>query len=851
MRFERPGLDFPCNTRPPVLNYHLMSDTHRDSCQCPRCGARLAPDAPDGLCPRCLVALSFATDTDIPGDPANSDPSSTTAAPSLDEIARLFPQLEILTCLGRGGMGVVYQCRQPKLDRLVALKILTRGRQDGSAAAAFAERFAREARALARLNHPNIVAVHEYGEAGGYPFLLMEYVDGLTLRQLIQRGKLAPEEALTIVPRICEALQFAHQKGIIHRDIKPENILLDRAGQVKITDFGIAKMIAPGASDYSLTGAKEVVGTPYYMAPEQVERPQWVDHRADIYSLGVVFYEMLTGELPLGKFQPPSHKVRIDVRLDEVVLRALAKEPERRYQQANEVKTDVETIAGIPASTAPNCHPEDQTTRSARDANRSMVSSRFSRMAILGVVWALLFAVNWVWSYTPPGWMITQALRNALGHWAAGLLQGPLAIVAFAAPVGVTLLGGMAMSGIRRSGSRSRELALALADTVLFPLLLLDSWLVWLCRRVGAAASGGAHPESIGAATWGVILGLILDAILVAWLWRRVQKPLPPLPASLAASEEAEAPERWWHKLVWKMMARAALIGVIQLCLLETILQAAVHRPESTGELWYMALLSSSLAVMVWAAWPLRRTRSPAPLVVAGTLVLFGALCGLDAYYTLRIRPNLGLYEEDDWVSLHPGFQWGWRQGTAKALWSKPPAQPFAPAVEMTIPLDERHPVALLDLDTGRQLSRDTFAADDDAALAWAQAEKLDLAMVSRNIKITAMALGMRAACVPVPNVVKASELTSQAAVNFWVLDRKPSKTVADLPLYKGLTDTYVFHTREGGIGFLEFAGPSENPPGVKVRWRLVPGDVSRKAFVPTNSTGHQIEAALMFAQPK
>ena len=242
-------------------------------------------------------------------------------------------------------MGAVYKARQPKLDRFVALKILLRRHEDGKGDVAFAQRFAREARALARLNHPNIVAVYDYGEAGGYPFLVMEYVEGLTLRQLLQHGKLAPEEALAIVPKICEALQFAHQKGIVHRDIKPENILLDKAGQVKITDFGIAKVIRPGAPDRSLTGAKDVVGTPHYMAPEQIEEPAKVDHRADIYSLGVVFYEMLTGELPLGKFQPPSKKVQVDVRLDEVVLRALAKEPERRYQQASEVKTAVETIA--------------------------------------------------------------------------------------------------------------------------------------------------------------------------------------------------------------------------------------------------------------------------------------------------------------------------------------------------------------------------------------------------------------------------------------------------------------------------------------------------------------------------
>jgi serine/threonine protein kinase len=154
----------------------------------------------------------------------------------------------------------------------------------------------------------------------------MEYVDGLNLRQLERAGRLSPPEALKLVPQICEALQFAHDAGIVHRDIKPENILLDKTGRVKIADFGIAKILGSDQVRQTFTQG-QVLGTPHYMAPEQVERPQEVDRRADIYSLGVVFYEMLTGELPLGKFAPPSWKVQVDVRLDEVVLRALEKEP--------------------------------------------------------------------------------------------------------------------------------------------------------------------------------------------------------------------------------------------------------------------------------------------------------------------------------------------------------------------------------------------------------------------------------------------------------------------------------------------------------------------------------------------
>ena len=315
--------------------------------KCEKCGAPLAPDAPEGLCPRCLMALNLATQTEAPTGEVGPDgtkvvPPDPEPPPPLEEIARHFPQLEVLECLGRGGMGVVYKARQPRLNRFVAIKILAREKEKDPR---FAERFTREAQALARLNHPNIVTVYDFGEADGLYYLLMEFVDGMSLRQLLQTRKLAPEEALVIVPAICEALQYAHQQGIVHRDINPENILLDKQGRVKIADFGIAKLLGTDGRVESLTGEQQVVGTPHYMAPEQVEKPGIVDHRADIYSLGVVFYEMLTGELPLGKFAPPSRMVKVDVRLDEVVLHALEKEPERRYQQASQVKTDVERIA--------------------------------------------------------------------------------------------------------------------------------------------------------------------------------------------------------------------------------------------------------------------------------------------------------------------------------------------------------------------------------------------------------------------------------------------------------------------------------------------------------------------------
>jgi tRNA A-37 threonylcarbamoyl transferase component Bud32 len=264
------------------------------------------------------------------------------AAPPVEDVAKLFPHLEVKELIGQGGMGAVYLARQTALDRPVALKLI-RPRADDPT---FAERFAREARALAKLGHPNVVSVHESGTAGGLPYLVMEYVDGVTLRDAMREQKLTPPAALAVVRQLCDALEYAHAQGVVHRDVKPENILLTRDGRVKIADFGLAKVADPAA--VSLTATHQAMGTPHYMAPEQWEKPAAVDHRADIYALGVVLYELLTGELPLGRFDPPSQKVRLDVRLDGVVLRALAKEPARRYQHASQVRTDLDRIGSGP-----------------------------------------------------------------------------------------------------------------------------------------------------------------------------------------------------------------------------------------------------------------------------------------------------------------------------------------------------------------------------------------------------------------------------------------------------------------------------------------------------------------------
>src|SRR5947209_8399550 len=219
-----------------------MSGTSRLK-SCPKCGVPIPAEAPQGLCPKCLLLqASIPTET-------GKDAPSPSPPPTREELATAFPQLEILELIGQGGMGFIFKARQPKLERVVALKILP---QSLAADPAFAERFSREGRMLARLNHPNIVTIHDFGQANGFFYLLMEFVDGVNLRQAMKVGRFSPAQALTVVPKICEALQFAHDEGVLHRDIKPENILLDSKGRVKIADFGIAKLLAAGEQALTL-----------------------------------------------------------------------------------------------------------------------------------------------------------------------------------------------------------------------------------------------------------------------------------------------------------------------------------------------------------------------------------------------------------------------------------------------------------------------------------------------------------------------------------------------------------------------------------------------------------------------
>ena len=331
------------------------------------------------------------------GDAANALPPLTP-----EELTPHFPQLEIIECLGRGGMGVVYRAKQKSLNRFVALKLLAPERAD---VPQFAARFEKEAHALAALNHPNIVGVYDFGvtqtllsENPTY-YLLMEFVDGVNLRQLMQAKKLTPKEALSIVPPVCDALQCAHDHGIVHRDIKPENLLIDKNGTVKIADFGIAKIIhretdTPVCSESEQTGCEAAKrmsaslphGTPDYAAPEQANGT--ADHRADIYSLGVVLYEMLTGERPKETITPPSKRVQVDIRIDEIVLRALEKKPELRYQTAVEFRTQ---IGNLDSSLTPEPASQLPLTAHQRRADHLTLVAFIATVFVLGGM--LLFSL--------------------------------------------------------------------------------------------------------------------------------------------------------------------------------------------------------------------------------------------------------------------------------------------------------------------------------------------------------------------------------------------------------------------------------------------------------------------------
>lgn len=471
------------------------------STQCPKCAGAIPAEAPQGLCPKCVLrGAAEAVDS-------HSSATGTAEIPSFERLAAAFPHLEILELIGRGGMGFVFKARQAHLDRLVALKLLpdqlARNPQ-------FTERFHREGRVLARLHHPNIVAVYDFGQSGGFYYLLMEYVDGANLRQAMQAGRFSPAEALALVPKVCAALQYAHEQGILHRDIKPENILLDANGQVKIADFGIAKLVDSDPAQVTLTNTGAALGTPHYMAPEQLEKPGSVDHRADLYSLGVVFYEMLTGELPIGRFAAPSAKTLMHEKVDDVVFRTLAKDRELRFQTANEMKAGVEGL-GTGAVT--------DSERRGRGTELGGAGASFIESLRGHSWWVLAGAAGVTLSLLGPLTMVVSLLTGQSdlgpsGFWTA------LSSIGFPA-LGGTIMGWLGLDRIREERGPERSLGLALYAALTWPFLIGLALSIGLPLRL-------VQPETTAVLLWMErLLVLLLPVGTVAlflWLVRRLTR---------------------------------------------------------------------------------------------------------------------------------------------------------------------------------------------------------------------------------------------------------------------------------------------------------------------------------------
>ncbi len=258
--------------------------------------------------------------------------------------------------LGVGGMGVVYRAIQESLGRPVALKVLPpRPKNEAD----FAERFELEARVLASLSHPRIVSIIDRGLETGIAYFVMELVEGESLRRWVERGKTKPAQVVPLAMQVCEGLMYAHAKGVVHRDIKPENLLVDLAGNVKIADFGLARIVRGSRDEvHRITLSGMTLGTPFYMAPEQVQGAD-VDERADLYALGVVLYELLTGTLPVGRFHAPSRRSPgLDPRLDRLVVRLLASDAADRPRSAHEVAETLAKVSKSLPATVPEIIPE-------------------------------------------------------------------------------------------------------------------------------------------------------------------------------------------------------------------------------------------------------------------------------------------------------------------------------------------------------------------------------------------------------------------------------------------------------------------------------------------------------------
>ncbi len=301
---------------------------------------------------------------------SESENQTTFRAPIIEEVEALFPAYDVHALIACGGMGAVYQATQRSLERAVAIKILPR---EFSTDEAFRTGFEAEAKAMAKLNHPNLIGVYDFGEVAGMLYIVMEYVAGKSLFHSAHGYSLEPAEAIRIVADVCRGLAHAHEHGILHRDIKPANILLDAQAHPKIGDFGLAR-----ALESQIEEGEQIFGTPGYTAPEVIEPPYTFDHRADIFSVGVMLHELLTGKLPDADPRPASHICACNVRFDAVIRKATSPDPHSRYSSALELAAELEKIGASPSRSL-------LTTGSAAAAGRPYVPPKYTKKSSSGL----------------------------------------------------------------------------------------------------------------------------------------------------------------------------------------------------------------------------------------------------------------------------------------------------------------------------------------------------------------------------------------------------------------------------------------------------------------------------------
>jgi serine/threonine protein kinase/tetratricopeptide (TPR) repeat protein len=334
---------------------------------CRKCGAKILSDAPEGLCARCVlkIALAIPQETSVAGvgdlggeEVARHEATGASAKPdskSAERVAELLGELgdyELLEEIGRGGQGVVFRARQKSLNRTVALKVIGLGQW---ASKAHLKRFRREAEAAASLEHPSIVPIHEVGERDGSCYFSMKFIEGGQLDEIIRRDPMPIRQAAELIAKVARTVHYAHEHGILHRDIKPGNILLDAKGEPHLTDFGLARLLE---TESTVTRTLEVLGTPSYMAPEQaLGENAAVGKATDVYALGAVLYQLLTGQPPFAggttyetikllldtePRQPRLWNSKIDRDLSTICLKCLEKDPKRRYSSALSLAEDLE-----------------------------------------------------------------------------------------------------------------------------------------------------------------------------------------------------------------------------------------------------------------------------------------------------------------------------------------------------------------------------------------------------------------------------------------------------------------------------------------------------------------------------